>query len=136
MRAQRQLEETVIVDDFLARRHGGERDVGLARGRCAGAEQRQVLVIAAAAKRLHRPQRVAARETERAEGIGIGQPLDDARRKPGAQPQIAQGVVGFTLSMHGALPLPALSSPLPACGERCERSEGGRVRGVAAILSL
>ena len=37
--------------------------------------QRQIVLIAGAAERLHGPQRLPAREAERAEGIGIGQPF-------------------------------------------------------------
>ena len=35
MRAQRQAQEAVVVDHFLAQRHGRKRDVGFARSQCA-----------------------------------------------------------------------------------------------------
>ena len=58
-------------------------------------KQRQIVVaVADAAERLRRPQRIAPRKPERAERIGIGQPLQHAGRQAGAQPDIAHGVVG------------------------------------------
>ena len=107
MRAQRQMQETVVVDDLFADRHGRQTDVGLfaashrcvARARAPAAielrKQRQIVItVADPAERFGRPQRLAAGEAERAESIGIGQPFQHARRKPRAQPDIAHGVVG------------------------------------------
>ena len=71
------------------------RDAILARRNCRRARNsgRSSSLLAHAAERLGRPQRLPARETERAEGIGIGQSLDDAGRKTRAQPEIAHGGV-------------------------------------------
>jgi hypothetical protein len=45
-----------------------------------GGEQRQIVIaVADAAERLGRPQRLAPRQAERAERIGIGQSLQHAR---------------------------------------------------------
>src|SRR6266852_4611843 len=42
------------------------------------AKQRQIIVLVAnAAERLRRPQGLPPRQAERAEGIGVGEPLDD-----------------------------------------------------------
>ena len=96
VRAQRQFEEAVVVHDLFARRHGRQLHVGFARnGTMRGylrrddgcgcrhrmdPKQRQIVVLAAdAAERLGRPQRLPPREAERAEGIGVGEPFDDAR---------------------------------------------------------
>ena len=70
-------------------------DAGIGDVIDAGAKQRQVVVlVAGAAERLDGPQRLPARQAERAERVGVGQPLDDARRQAGAQPQIADRGVG------------------------------------------
>ena len=94
MRAQRQFEKPVVIHDLFAERHGREPHRGFARNRnlrrrlrrsgCR-AEQRQIVVaVTDAAERLRRPQRLAPTETERAEGVGIGEACDDARRQAGA----------------------------------------------------
>ena len=88
MRAERQVQETVIVDDFLADRHRWQADIGLLRnnaGWCAGAagEQWQIVItVADPAERLGCPQRFATSKAKRAEGVSIGQPFQDARSKP------------------------------------------------------
>ena len=67
-------------------------------------KQRQVVILVAdAAERLGRPQRLPPGEAERAEGIGVGEPLDHARRKAGAQPEIAHGRVAGAALGHDDL---------------------------------
>src|SRR3954468_6385698 len=79
MRAQREVEETVVVDDFLAERHGRELHWRFVRDRserlcgggrdsdliASGAKQRQVVVLVAdAPESLRGPQRLATSEAE------------------------------------------------------------------------
>src|SRR3974390_1029834 len=113
MRAQRQAQEAVVVHDLLADRHrreGGFRFadwesviVPIFAGHdgevcCSRGKQRQIVIaIADAAERLDCPQRVAARQSERAERIGIAEPLEYVRRKPRAQPEIADGGVAAVI---------------------------------------
>ncbi len=64
-------------------------------------KQRQVIaVFADAAEGLGGPQRLAPVEAERAEGIGIGEPLDHMRWKVGAQPEIADGNIAGSAVRH------------------------------------
>ena len=77
-----------------AQRHRRQFRVRLAlalRPRCGG-EQRQILLIADPVQRLDRPQRLAPVEPERAERVGVGEPLQSGERNPAAQPQIAHGI--------------------------------------------
>jgi hypothetical protein len=68
----------------LADRHRRQRHVGLAGdvGERRHVEQRQAILGLAAAERAGRPQRVAPVEAKRAEGIGIGKPLDRRPAEP------------------------------------------------------
>jgi hypothetical protein len=56
--------------------------------------QRQIILIAGAAERLHGPQRLPAREAERAESIRIGKTLQHAWLQACTQPHVANGNVG------------------------------------------
>ena len=92
MRLQRQVQVAIVLDHVLAEPHRRQRDVGLEFRALHAREQRQVVLVAGAAQRAHRPQRLAAVEAERAEGIGLREPLQHGGRKPGAQPEIAHGI--------------------------------------------
>ena len=101
MRLQRQAERAVVVDDMLAERHGRQLRLRLvvAQADRRLVEQRQSLGGTLAVQRAHRPKRLAAVEAERAEGVGLGKPLDVVDIEARAQPEIAHGLVA------GAAPL-------------------------------
>ena len=102
MRLQRQRQEAIIVDHLLADRHRRQRRVGLGL-QVAGRrllEQRQPLRRALGVERPAGPQRVAAAVAQRGEGVGIGQPLDGRAFQPGAQPQVAHGIVARAPRLH------------------------------------
>ena len=133
MRAQGEPQEAVVVDHLLAQWHRGQSDVGFARhgARCrrfaAGGKQRQIVItVADAAERLGRPQRLAPRQAERAESIGIGEALQYARRQAGAQPDIPHGVVGNIAPCHDQLGV-LLAQPLDLAQAEAHRVTGAQV---------
>ena len=75
MRAQCHALASVVLNDLTACRHRDKLNLGLADlGRCViptgGGEERQRLTR----ERPNLPKRLASREADRPEGVGIGQP--------------------------------------------------------------
>src|SRR5262245_41340502 len=103
------MQEAVIVDDFLADWHWRQLHVRLTcndlrRLAAATGKQRQIVItITNATERLGCPECFPAGQTERAETIGIGKSLQDVRRKSGAQPNIANGIVSDATPLHDQL---------------------------------
>src|SRR5262245_57903165 len=86
----------VVLDHLLAGRHRGQMRIPLALGHRGLCEQRQVVLVAGTLERLHGPQRGAALEPERIQGIAMGEPLQRLRRQTGAQPEITDRVEALT----------------------------------------
>ena len=86
------MQVAVVLDHLLAGSIGGRCDVGLERRHGDVREQRQVVLVAGAAQRPHRPQRIAAVEAERAERVGCREPFQRRGLEAGAQPEVADGI--------------------------------------------
>ena len=75
MRLERQMEVPIVLDHLLAEQHPRQVDVGLERRRGEMGEQRQVVLVAGATQRPHRPQSLPPVEAERAKRVGCGEPF-------------------------------------------------------------
>ena len=91
---------------------GGRATSGSSSGIATRREQRQVVLVAGALQRAHRPQRVAPRESERAERVGIREPLQHRGRQARAQPQIAHRVEAAPAHALDALRVRLREKPL------------------------
>ena len=102
MRLQRQVQIAVVVDHMLADRHGRQGKIRLAGDIAMGGgiEERQAVARLPAAEAARRPQRIAPVETQRAEGIAIGQPLYLPAGEAGPQPQVAHRIVAAAPRRH------------------------------------
>ncbi len=93
MRLQRQVQMAIVLDHLLARQHRRQMRRPAPAPACdTRANSGRLSLSPAFCKRLHRPQRVAAAEAERIEGIGVGELFQRLGRQAGAQPEIADGV--------------------------------------------
>ncbi len=83
MRLQRQMQVAIVLDHLLAEPHRRQRGIGLDLRHLDARKQRQIVLVAAALQRAHRPQRLATVEPEGAEGVG----LREAFQGGGSQPR-------------------------------------------------
>ncbi len=128
MGLERQRQATIVLDDMGAERHRRQPGVGLgvALGP-AQREQRQVVLVADPVEAPHRPQRLAAIEAERTEGVGVGEPLQRRRLEAGAQPQVAHRIV------TGAAPLDQLLYLGLLRAENLPQAQPHRMRGADVL---
>ena len=77
-----------------AERHRRQFCVGLGGARRPrDGEERQRVLVADPVEAAHRPQGLAPVEAERAEGVGVGEPLEHGRAEPAPEPKVAHGIV-------------------------------------------
>ncbi len=93
MRLQAQRKVPVVLDHMLPERHRRELRLRLQIDEADRPQQGQVVLVAGAVEPAHDPQRLAPVEAERAEGIRLGELLEDGRRDLGAQPDVAHRIV-------------------------------------------
>ena len=92
MRLQRQMQAPIVLDHMLARQHRRQSRVGLQLRHGDAREQRQVVLVAGALQSPHRPQRLAAVEAERTEGVGFGELFERGGIEPRTQPEVAHRI--------------------------------------------
>jgi hypothetical protein len=86
---------------MLAERHQGKRhlllllEIGAGGILDRGGEERQPRRGGQRIERPHLPERGAPVEAKRAEGVGLGEPLQASAGHAGAQPQFADAAIGF-----------------------------------------
>src|SRR5688572_4409931 len=97
MRLQRERQRAVVVDDGFAGRHRRQVGVGFLTMATYTSlyEQRQLFGAVGPPQAAYGPERVAAVEAERIEGIGFSEPFEHRNGEPGAQPEVPDRVVAF-----------------------------------------
>ena len=86
------MQVAIVLNHLLSRRHRRKIDIRLHLRHRNAPEQRQIVLVARALQRAHRPEGIAARKTERAERVRIGEAFEYRRRQPRAQPEIAHRI--------------------------------------------
>src|SRR5499427_5274896 len=86
------MQVAIVLDHLLADTHRRQRDIWLKRRHSGTRKQRQIVFVAGATQRTHRPQRLPAIEAERTKGISRRQPFQHRRLEGAPQPEVADRI--------------------------------------------